>query len=68
MKDFSLDLFKEKFEREAVRLIRDSKVPGMSVLITKDNEVLYQRAFGSRSGKVENQQHLINCDFSLLAN
>jgi hypothetical protein len=48
MKDFSLDLFKEKFEREAVRLIRDSKVPGMSVLITKDNEVLYQRALGSR--------------------
>lgn len=40
--------FKEKFDREAVRLMRDSKVPGMSILITKNQQLFYKRAFGSR--------------------
>ncbi len=48
MTQFSMETFKEKFEREAVRLMRDDKVPGMSILITKDNKIVYERAFGSR--------------------
>jgi CubicO group peptidase (beta-lactamase class C family) len=48
MTEISLNNFKEKFDREAVRLMRDNKVPGMSIMITKNQEVFYERTFGSR--------------------
>ena len=51
MTQFSINTFKNKFEREVVRLMRDGKVPGMSILITKDNKPIYERAFGSREWK-----------------
>ncbi|NPD88944.1 MAG: serine hydrolase [Asgard group archaeon] len=38
--------FKSKFEHEAVKIMRDLKIPGISVLITKDGKTLYQRSFG----------------------
>lgn len=48
MTEISEGKFKEKFDREAVRLMRDSKVPGMSISITRNQQILYERAFGSR--------------------
>ncbi len=44
----NLKLFKEKYEHEVVKVMRDEKIPGISVLITKDGEPIYQRAFGLR--------------------
>lgn len=43
-----LELFKEKFERETVKVMRDFKVPGISVFITKDSQPIYERSFGLR--------------------
>ncbi|MFW9777882.1 MAG: serine hydrolase [Candidatus Heimdallarchaeota archaeon] len=48
MKEIEIRDFKRKFDREAVHLMRDNKVPGMSILITKKQEVFYERAYGSR--------------------
>lgn len=45
---FDFKTFKEQFDREAVKLMREQSVPGLSVLITKENEVIYDRSFGSR--------------------
>ncbi len=44
----TLEQFRSAFEAEAVKLMRDNKVPGMSVLITKGGKVFYERAFGAR--------------------
>ncbi|PWI46932.1 serine hydrolase, partial [Candidatus Heimdallarchaeota archaeon B3_Heim] len=38
--------FRKIFEHEVIDVMRDFKVPGMSVLITKDNDVIYDRGFG----------------------
>lgn len=46
-----LERFKREFEYETVKLMRDAKIPGMSLLITKDGETIYQRAFGLRKKK-----------------
>jgi CubicO group peptidase (beta-lactamase class C family) len=43
-----LNEFKEKFDHEVVKQMRDFKVPGMSFLITKDGKTIYERAFGLR--------------------
>jgi CubicO group peptidase (beta-lactamase class C family) len=43
-----MDLFKEKFEHETVKIMRDLKIPGISVYILKDNQPIYERAFGLR--------------------
>lgn len=43
-----LSNFKEKFEHETIKIMRDFNVPGMSVLVTKDSETIYERAFGLR--------------------
>ena len=43
-----LTKFKEKFEHETVKVMRDFNVPGMSILITKDGETIYERSFGLR--------------------
>lgn len=43
--------FKEIFEHETVKVMRDHKVPGMSVMISKDNKTIYERAFGHRIKK-----------------
>jgi len=40
--------FKEFFEREIVKVMRDDKIPSMSVLISKEGEPIYKRAFGIR--------------------
>ncbi|OLS22599.1 MAG: Penicillin-binding protein 4* [Candidatus Heimdallarchaeota archaeon LC_2] len=48
MADFDVQKFKEIYEREVVKLMRDSKVPGLSVLITKKGKTIYERNFGSR--------------------
>lgn len=48
MKIKDLSSFNEKFEHESVKIMRDFNVPGMSVLITKDGEDIYKRAFGLR--------------------
>ena len=48
MQDFDIKKFSEIYEREVVKLMRDSKVPGLSVLITKKGEAVYERNFGSR--------------------
>ncbi|MHA2255683.1 MAG: serine hydrolase domain-containing protein [Candidatus Heimdallarchaeaceae archaeon] len=47
----NLEKFKKEFEYETVKLMRDAKVPGMSIFITKDGEPIYQRAFGLRKKK-----------------
>ncbi len=44
--------FAKKFEKEVVKVMRDLKVPGISVYITRDNNEVYNRSFGLReSGK-----------------
>ena len=45
---FDLARFKPVYEREVVKSMRDGSVPGMSVLITRNGETLYERNFGSR--------------------
>ncbi len=40
--------FSKKFEQEAVKVMRDFKVPGMSIFVTKDGKTTYHRAFGIR--------------------
>ncbi len=44
----NLKLFRDKFEHETVKVMRDLKIPGMSVIVTKDGEAIYQRSFGVR--------------------
>lgn len=51
MKDWNEDKFKKTFEQEVVKTMRDFKVPGMSIMITKGQKILYQRAFGLREKK-----------------
>jgi CubicO group peptidase (beta-lactamase class C family) len=46
-----MKLFKEKYEKEIVKIMRDFKIPGMSFVITKDCETIYERAFGLRKKK-----------------
>ncbi|MHA1406727.1 MAG: serine hydrolase [Candidatus Heimdallarchaeaceae archaeon] len=46
MRNIDVKPFKEKFEHEVVKVMRDLKIPGMSILITQNGEILYQRAFG----------------------
>ncbi|MHA2249922.1 MAG: serine hydrolase domain-containing protein [Candidatus Kariarchaeaceae archaeon] len=48
MTEFDINHFKKVYEREIVKLLREAKVPGLSVLISKDGETLYERNFGSR--------------------
>ncbi|MHA1993569.1 MAG: serine hydrolase [Candidatus Hodarchaeales archaeon] len=48
MDPINIKSFKKIFEREVVDVMRDFKVPGMSVLIKKDNKVIYDRGFGYR--------------------
>ncbi|MCK5409809.1 MAG: beta-lactamase family protein, partial [Candidatus Heimdallarchaeota archaeon] len=43
-----LSKFKERFEHESVKIMRDFNVPGMSILVTKDGETIYERSFGLR--------------------
>ncbi|MEE9411276.1 MAG: serine hydrolase [Candidatus Heimdallarchaeota archaeon] len=47
----NMQFFQEKFEGEIVKVMRDFKVPGMSIFITKDGETVYERAFGLREKK-----------------
>ncbi|MHA1198709.1 MAG: serine hydrolase [Candidatus Heimdallarchaeaceae archaeon] len=50
--EINVNNFKKNFEKEAVKVMRDFKVPGISVYITKDNNAIYERSFGLReSGK-----------------
>ncbi len=50
--EFKLENFKNRFEREIVKVMRDLKVPGISVIITQDDNIIYERSFGLReSGK-----------------
>jgi CubicO group peptidase (beta-lactamase class C family) len=51
MSAINIQEFKERFERESVKVMRDSKVPGMSIYITQDGEPIYARAFGLREKK-----------------
>ena len=44
----NLSKFKERFEHESVKVMRDFNVPGMSILVTKDGETIYERSFGLR--------------------
>jgi len=46
--EFDLEEFKKLYEREVVKSMRDGSVPGMSVLITRNGETIYERNFGSR--------------------
>jgi CubicO group peptidase (beta-lactamase class C family) len=39
----------ESIERQIVKLLQKSKVPGMSVSVLKDNEIIYTRSFGVRN-------------------
>ncbi len=48
MAPINMKAFTKLFEREVIDVMRDSKVPGMSVLITQDNKVIYDRGFGYR--------------------
>ncbi|MCH8907516.1 MAG: serine hydrolase [Candidatus Heimdallarchaeota archaeon] len=52
MDDRGMHNFKIEFEQEVTRLMRDYKIPGMSIYITKDFEPVYTRAFGLREKTV----------------
>lgn len=41
-------VFKKTFEREVVKIMRDFRVPGMSILIAKNGDPIYERSFGYR--------------------
>ncbi len=47
-RDIDFTKFKDKFDREVVKVMRNLKVPGISILITQDKKPLYQRCFGVR--------------------
>jgi len=46
-----IDSFRQIYEREVVKLMRDRKVPGFVVKITEAGNPIYERAFGFRSWK-----------------
>ena len=48
MDKIALNEFKRRFDREAVYIMKNNKIPGMSVKITMKGETLYERNFGSR--------------------
>lgn len=41
-------VFKEKFDHEVVKQMRNFKIPGMSILISNKGKTIYERAFGLR--------------------
>lgn len=43
--------FKTRFDREVVHLMKNTKIPGMSVKITLKGETFYERNYGSREVK-----------------
>ena len=50
--EVELEGFSHIFEKEVVKVMRDIKIPGISVFITKDSKSIYERSFGLReSGK-----------------
>ncbi|UCE12281.1 MAG: serine hydrolase [Candidatus Heimdallarchaeota archaeon] len=51
MSAINIQKFKGRFERESVKVMRDSKIPGMSIFITQYGEPIYARSFGLREKK-----------------
>ena len=44
----TFDKFKARFDREVVYVMKNNKIPGMSVKITMKGESIYERNYGSR--------------------